>query len=158
MDDPEKALGSGMMNRKASGPNDVGWGIVPGNYGRFVTQIDPGSGDVGRWNIDDTVFGRFGRAFEHATGKRALRFKLHEAFPAKSAIVRVTYLDRGKGSWALVVGNQQTLNVENGNSGSWKVAELALSPADLQPAVLQLRYLGGDDTVFHLIEIERGNK
>jgi hypothetical protein len=158
MDDPEKALGSGMMNRKASGPNDVGWGIVPGNYSRFVTQIDPGSGDVGRWNIDDTVFGRFGRAFEHAAGKRELRFKFHEAFQAKSAVVRVTYLDRGQGSWALVVGNQQTLKVENRNSGSWKVAELAVSSANLQPAVLQIRYVAGDDTVFHLIEIERGDK
>ena len=41
MDDPEKAIGGGMLNRKRSGPNDVGWGIWPGNYCRFLTQIDP---------------------------------------------------------------------------------------------------------------------
>ncbi len=155
MDDPEKALGGGMLNRKSSGPNDVGWGVVPGNYGRFLTQINPGTGDVGRWNIDDTNYGRFGRAFEHATGKRGMRFRLDAAFEAKSALVRVTYLDQGKGSWALVSGTQRTLEVEKMNSGAWKVAELVVAGADLRQGELRLQHVRGDDTVFHLIEIER---
>lgn len=155
MDDPEKALGGGMLNRKSSGPNDVGWGIVAGNYGRFITQVEPGAGDVGRWNIDDTIYGRFGRAFEHAAGKRELRFKLDEGFRAKSAVVRVTYLDRGNGSWTLVTGGSRILHVENTDSGLWKTAELTVTRSDLHRSELQLRYARGADTVFHLIEVER---
>ena len=39
MEDPEKATGGGMQNRKRMGYNDVGWNIFPGNYCRFLTQI-----------------------------------------------------------------------------------------------------------------------
>ena len=65
MDDPQKALGGGMVNRKRNGSNDVGWGILPGNYSRFLTQLDPGSGDIGFWNIDESIYGRFARGFAH---------------------------------------------------------------------------------------------
>jgi hypothetical protein len=41
MDDPEKATGGGMINRKRMGYNDAGWGILPGNYCRFLEQVDP---------------------------------------------------------------------------------------------------------------------
>jgi hypothetical protein len=41
LEDPEKVTGGGMLNRKRNGPNDVGWGIWPGNYCRFLTQIAP---------------------------------------------------------------------------------------------------------------------
>jgi hypothetical protein len=72
-----------------------GWGIWPGNYCRFLTQIDPGSGDVGLWNIDDSIYGRFARSFDHAAGKTQMRFQLDEAFRASPVKVHVTYLDQG---------------------------------------------------------------
>jgi hypothetical protein len=151
MDDPEKATGGGMVNRKRSGSNDVGWGILPGNYCRFLTQVNPGSGDVGRWNVDDSIYGRFARAFEHAIGKVEMRFKLDEAFKATTATVRVTYFDKGRGSWSLLVDDKNILNVQNADSGLWKIETIKLSDA----AELVLNYESGDDTVFHMLEVER---
>ena len=46
-------------------------------------QSDPGSGDIGLWNVDDSIYGRFARAFDHKAGKKQMRFKLDEAFAAK---------------------------------------------------------------------------
>jgi hypothetical protein len=152
MTDPEKATGGGMMNRKAKGPNDVGWGTLPGNYSRFLTQIDSGSGDVSRWNIDNSIYGRFARGFEHQSGKTQMRFQLDKDFGAKDVNVHITYLDKGTGSWS--IGKTGVANpeiVKNTNTGEWKTASIALSGA----TELVLRYESGDDSVFHLIEVER---
>jgi hypothetical protein len=146
MDDPEKALGGGMVNRKRSGSNDVGWGILSGNYSRFLMQIEPGSGDIGLWNIDDSIYGRFARSFDHRKGKKQMRFKLYDAFMAKTIKVRVTYLDRGRGRWS-ICGKE----VQNRDSGLWKTETSLLKGV----TELELNYGSGDDTVFHLIEIER---
>ena len=155
MDDPEKAMGGGMVNRKREGYNDVGWGIMPGNYSRFLEQVDPGSGDIGLWHIDDSIYGRFGRAFEQKSGKRQMRFQLHEAFKAEQVEVRVTYLDRGKGSWSLGVSGSRTEPIQNSDSGEWKMVTIELPTKQLLGAELELSHEGGDDTVFHMVEIER---
>jgi hypothetical protein len=156
MDDPEKAIGSGMVNRKRMGYNDVGWGILPGNYCRFLEQLEPGSGDVGLWNIDETIYGRFARSFEHESGKTQMRFKLDEQFNCDAVDVHITYLDRGQGSWSFGVSSQaeRTL-VQNTDSGEWKTFAVALPRVALQNAQLLLNYEGGDDTVFHMVEIEK---
>ncbi len=152
MDDPKAAGGGGMINRKSKGSNDSGWGTLPGNYSRFLTQIDPGSGDVGRWNIDESIQGRFGRAFEHQSGKTQMRFRLDPGFGAKEVKVKVTYLDKGTGSWAIgLPEKKQTTLIQNTDSGQWKTKTVTFS----EPKELVLNYESGDDTVFHLIEIER---
>ena len=152
MDDPEKAIGGGMVNRKSSGPNDAGWGILPGNYERFLTQIDPGSGDVGWWNIDESIYGRFGRAFEHQSGKTQMRFRLDAGFNAKTVKVSVTYLDKGTGCWSIgLPGQKDTTHIQNTGSGEWRTKTVTLSGV----TELVLSYESGDDTVFHLIEVER---
>lgn len=152
MDDPEKAMGGGMLNRKSSGPNDAGWGTLPGNYERFLTQIDPGAGDVGRWNIDESIYGRFGRAFEHQSGKTQMRFRLDAGFNAKTVKVSVTYLDKGTGSWSIgLPGKKDTTQIQNTGSGEWRTQTVIMSGV----AELVLSYESGDDTVFHLIEVER---
>jgi len=168
MDDPDKALGGGMVNRKRSGSNDVGWGILPGNYSRFLTQLDPGSGDVGLWNIDDSIHGRFARAFEHESGKTQMRFKLDEEFFAdpeepQPAKLTVTWLDKGKGSWSLrylgTDGKSRAKTVQKENSGNWKTGEFFLKGVTLNHSSnrpdLALHYESGDDTAFHMIELER---
>jgi hypothetical protein len=152
MADPEKAIGGGMINRKSSGPNDVGWDILSGNYSRFLTQIEPGSGDVGRWNIDESIYGRFGRAFEHQSGKKLLRFRLDPGFAAKQVKVRVTYLDQGTGSWSVgLPGKDGATRIQNTNSGEWRTQVVSLSGV----TELVLNYESGDNTLFHLIEVER---
>ncbi len=152
MDDPKKAIQGGMQNRKRSGSNDVGWGIFPGNYQRFISQVDPGSGDVGRWNVDQTIYGRFARAFEHASGKTHMRFQVDEAFPSDAATLRVTYLDQGQGGWSLHVDGRKRQTIRNTDSGKWKMQTLQVSGLSR----VELRYESGDDTIFHLIELERG--
>lgn len=152
MADPEKAIGGGMINRKSGGPNDAGWDILSGNYSRFLTQIDPGSGDVGRWNIDESIYGRFGRAFEHQSGKKLLRFQLDPGFAAKQVKVRVTYLDQGTGSWSVgLPGKEGATRIQNTHSGEWRTQVVSLSGV----TELVLNYESGDNTLFHLIEVER---
>ena len=152
MADPEKAIGGGMINRKSSGPNDVGWDILSGNYSRFLTQIEPGSGDVGRWNIDESIYGRFGRAFEHQSGKKQLRFQLDPRFAAKQVKVSVTYLDQGTGSWSIgIPGKEGATRIQNTNSRDWRTQMVSLSGV----TELVLNYETGDNTLFHLIEVER---
>ena len=152
MEDPQKATGGGMINRKATGPNDVGWGTLPGNYSRFLTQIDPGSGDVGRWNIDETIHGRFGRSFEHQSGKKQMRFQLDAGFNAKQVKVTVTYLDKGTGSWSIGLPGKDGAKIfQNENSGRWKTQTVTSSGI----SDIVLNYESGDDTIFHLIEVDR---
>jgi len=156
MDDPEKAIGSGMLNRKRMGYNDVGWGIIPGNYSRFLTQVDPGSGDMGLWHVDDSVYGRFARSFDHRSGKSKMRFSLDPRFHAGKIDVRITYLDRGKGRWSLGVSGRPAIEqIRNTDSGEWKTVSVELERAALSHAELLLQYEGGEDTVFHMVEMER---
>jgi hypothetical protein len=152
MDDPAKAMSGGMDNRKSSGPNDAGWDALAGNYSRFLTQIDPGSGDVGRWNIDETIYGRFGRGFEHQSGKKQMHFQLDAGFRAKQVKVTVTYLDQGTGSWSVGLPGKDGVKVfQNKDTGGWTTQTVTLS--DISDLVL--KYESGDDTIFHLIAVER---
>jgi hypothetical protein len=152
MTDPEKATGGGMLNRKAKGPNDVGWGTLPGNYSRFLTQIDPGSGDVGRWNIDNSIYGRFARGFEHKSGKTQMRFQLDKNFGAKEVKIHITYLDKGTGSWSIgTPGAASDTQIQNTNTGEWKTKSIPFA----SPNELIIKHESGDDTNFHLIEVER---
>jgi len=156
MDDPEKATGGGMINRKRNSCNDVGWRILPGNYSRFLAQIEPGSGDVGRWSVDRSVYGRFARSFEHDSGKKQLRFELDDAFTADRISVTVSYLDQGRGAWSLgVSGSSEVEFVQNGDSGRWKTKTVTMRRELLRGAPLLLKYESGADTIFHMIEIER---
>ncbi len=150
----EKAIGPGMVNRKRMGYNDVGWGILPGNYCRFLEQVEPGSGDVGVWHVDQSIYGRFARSFDHESGKKQLRFHLHEKFNAEEIKVRIVYLDRGQGRWSLgVSGKSGRKQMRNSNSGEWKTLEIPMPRKVLHNAELLLRYEGGNDTVFHMVEI-----
>ncbi|WP_246046731.1 hypothetical protein [Pontiella desulfatans] len=156
MDDPNKAVGHGMVNRKRMGYNDVGWGIMPGNYSRFLTQVAPGSGDVGLWSVDDSVYGRFARSFEQKSGKKQLRFRLDEHFSAEKVEVRVVYLDRGRGQWSLgIAGKSGTKRMQNADSGEWKTMTVSLPRKLLRNAELLLSHEGGDDTIFHMVEVEK---
>lgn len=152
MDDPQKAIGGGMDNRKNKGLNDIGWGTLPNNYSRFLTQIAIGTGDVAYWNIDESIYGRFGRAFEHQSGKKQMRFRLDSNFSAKTVKVNVAYLDRGKGVWSIGQSGQEKVTlVQNTDSGKW----ITKSIISFIFSELSLNYVSGDDTLFHLIEVDR---
>ncbi len=169
--DPDKAMGGGMKNRQADDQNDVGWGILPGNFERHLTQVRPEETSVGLWNIGPAkhAYGLFARRFDAASGKRTMSFRLAAGFfaaPAQPQPVRlrVVYLDAGQGKWELVYaaanGERVARTVELTGSGTWRDVTLTLVDAMWDHrlaggADLALRHAGGADTVFHLIELER---
>jgi hypothetical protein len=169
--DPEKATGGGMMNRQRDDYNDVGWGILPGNYWRFLEQVEPDKSSVGLWHVkpDEHVYSRFARSFERESGRRAMSFRLDERFFAEagrpqSIKVRVSYLDAGDGKWALVhvgpEGPKTAVEVQCRDSGQWKNKTVAIDDAYFNKALpngadLAIEHRGGGDTVFHMIELDR---
>jgi hypothetical protein len=83
--DPEKALKGGMINRKRKDYNDVGWGIIRGNYQRFLTQIKPDQTSQGWWHQGpiDSIYSQFSRSFKLSGGKGEMLFKLDPYFFAQ---------------------------------------------------------------------------
>ncbi len=79
MDDPGGVL-AGQMNQRwaQEGFNDAGWRIFPGNYERFLRQIDPDKTSAGWWRVGGAItpstpaYSRFARGFDHARGKEVM--------------------------------------------------------------------------------------
>jgi len=169
--DPEKAMYVVMGNRDAKAMNDVGWEIWPGNYERYLKQYDPNGTSQGWWRVGpkDQPYGRFARGFDVAAGKTAMYFDLHDEFfsrmPNHGVRIRVVYLDRGAGSWALRYDAvdapaKAALQVKNTNTGRWKEAVATLRDGRFANRCphhtdLMLVHTGGDDTIFHMVEVMR---
>lgn len=170
-EDPSKATGGGMRNRQADGQNDVGWNIIPGNFERFLEQIDPEATSVALWNAgpEKSPYGLFARRFDAASDKKTMRFRVAGGFFTKpdephAVRVRVVYLDKGQGSWSLVyataAGEKSAQTVRLTDSGAWRDLVVDLPDAVWGGGLagggdLALKYGDGDDTVFHLIELTR---
>lgn len=180
MEDPDKAMGGGMKNRKRMGYNDVGWNILPGNYCRFLTQVDPGSGDIGWWHVDVTrqncndakasIYSRFARGFESTQGKNAMYFDLHDDLFRNSNLgagitFTVIYLDEVRDStWELQYDNGSrsmaaALAVTNTGSGTWKTLKATVTDAAFKnggPKGADIALVNTDslNDIFHLIEVE----
>jgi hypothetical protein len=167
--DPPKAIGGGMVNRKAEDHNDVGWGILDGNFERFLTQIDPEATSLGWWQRGpkQSIYSRFARSTEVKRGRRTLAFDLHDAFlgKGKAVEVRIVWLDEGKAEWKLCYnapGNpaKTALTVANSDSGEWKERTVVLPdflPENKGPsgADLHLECSANGDLVLHLIEVTK---
>jgi hypothetical protein len=168
--DPNKATGGGMKNRQRDNYNDVGWGILPGNYARFLEQINPEETSQAWWHVGppDSIYSRFGRSFDSAQGKTEMAFRLDQRFFVDSSPsqvrVRLIYFDRGNGTWALDYqgphGKKRAVTVICGNSNTWKELNLTLDDArfgyrESEQCHLFLRQLSGSDPIFHLIELQR---
>ena len=167
--DPPKALGGGMRSRQRDDYNDVGWGILRGNYRRFLEQIDPDQTSVGYWHVGpkEHIFSRFARGFQHSTGRKAMRFRLDKQFFGASkrpqaARLRVAYLDQGSGAWSLVYqspsGPVAAMTVKCRNTGKWIDKQVDVTNGIFTRSLpggadLTCQYLSGDDTIFHLIEV-----
>ena len=169
--DPQKAIGGGMRNRQADDQNDVGWRILPGNFERHLSQLDPEQTSIGLWDTGPAKhpYGLFARRFDTASGRTHMSFKLADGFfehPASEHGVklRIVYLDQGKGGWDLVYatrrGEKSAHRVVLEASGKWREITVTLPDAVWDHrlaggADLALRQSGGGDTTFHLIELER---
>ena len=178
VDDPEALLMDQVKQRKEQvGFNDVGWQIWSDNYGRFLNQIEADATSVGLWRIGgpisptSSIYSRFGRAFEHATGKDAMYFKLHEGFIAGQAPQTMTFsviwYDQVAGSsWKLVydagaAGMKTALAKTGTGDQNWHeatvtVPDAVLSRGGIKGSDIALINTDDKDDVFSLIEVHRG--
>jgi hypothetical protein len=176
LEDISVVTGSEYSSLSASGTNDVGWRLLPGNYERFLHQINPNATSAGYWNIDDehkdVMYGRFGRGFDIANNKNALYFDVEDNFfrnkPLNSAYpitVEITYYDDGKGSWQLYYDAKSTSNklaatITCTNSGTWKKRTITLSDAyfdnrSTKGADFYIKNAGSENVIFSTVELSR---
>jgi hypothetical protein len=143
MDDLAGAVMLQVAQRdKLKGFNDAGWGIHPGNYDRFLTQIDPSGTSLGLWRINGTLtntshpFNRFARRFDYASGRNAMYFDLYNRLsltPGQTIMISVTYLDIGIGQFGISYdagasnSQKRALTVTKTNTLTWKTASVNVS-------------------------------
>lgn len=176
LEDPSVVNGSEFDCLTATGTNDVGWHLLPGNYERFLTQIDPNTTSAGYWNVDaahvDAMFGRFARGFDLAKGKDALYFNVEDAFLRSTALnskypvtIEVTYYDSGTGSWQLyydaqLAANKASVKVTCANTRTWKKTTTVLSDAYFgnrctRNADFYIKNAGTGNVIFSMVELSR---
>ena len=167
--DPEKATGGGMVNRKRQDYNDVGWGIHDGNYQRFITQIEPEKTSTGWWHKgpEKSIYSRFARSVKMHEGSGAMYFDVNDAFYVQPGDIeiRIVWLDEGQAEWSLVYDakrdpEKEAYTTRNMNSGEWKEKVIRLDDARFEnraekQADIIIRSSGGEDAVFHLLEVKK---
>ncbi|MEI7532777.1 MAG: hypothetical protein WCK57_00275 [Verrucomicrobiae bacterium] len=159
---------------QAKAMNDVGFGLIARNYGRFITQIDVNKTSVGLWRVgpSDQPYGRYARAFEHKTGKDALYFGFHKDFfkqdgnPTGPLTFRVVWYDNTTGSWGFSYdagkGNFNSAKTFTGTgTNRWREETFTITDAVMnhngpRGADIALVNLDDKDKIFHLIEVQRG--
>ncbi|MBF0199456.1 MAG: hypothetical protein HQL32_17205, partial [Planctomycetes bacterium] len=175
MDCPDFAIqGQVTQHRSQTGYNDSGWDIVPGNYERFITQLNPEETSIGLFRINGPLtaqshhYDRFARSFDHASGKNTMYFDINDDLvDSKTQRIRLSlsYLDRGTGSFELKYdssGHSQksAFIVKKTNSNTWKTHSVTISDAHFKNrgpkgADLTLHNLDKDDDIFHMLELTK---
>jgi hypothetical protein len=160
-----------------TGFNDVGWDIWPDNYGRFLYQIDADATSAPRWRVGgpisktSSIYSRFARGFEHASGKDAMYFKLHDGFSEgnkpKVMTVTVVWYDATDGStWKLdydagTAEMKTALSVTGKGDQRWHhetvtVEDAVLLQRGIKGSDFALVNTDAKDDTFSLIEVHRG--
>lgn len=150
--------------------NDIGVNIIPDNYYKFLVQYSPNTTSRGYWRVGpaDQPYGRFARGFDARQNMKEMFFALDNNFftgssTAKNVSIKIIYLDKGNGSWALHYNNgskKEAYRITCKNTGRWMT-----KTADINDAVfthklehgcdVSIQYLSGDNTIFNSIEIIR---
>ena len=177
--DDRKILASGQVQQRGdqAGFNDVGWDIWPDNYSRLLDQIDPDETSVPLWRVGgpitptSPIYSRFGRGFEHSSGKDAMYFKLRDGFSPdttpKVMSITVVWYDGQEGStWKLdydagAPTMKTGLTVTGKGDKQWHHEVVTLPDAvfrhgGAKGADLALVNTDGKDDIFSLVEIHRG--
>ena len=170
-------IGQVSQRREQKGFNDVGWDIWPDNYSRFLYQIDADLTSVPLWRIggpitkSSSIYSRFARGFEHATGKDAMYFKLHDGFSKdnqpKVMTIHLVWYDGQQGStWKLVYDAgtptmKTALSVTGKGDKQWHDETVTLQDAVLfhggtRGSDLALVNTDDKDDIFSIIEVHRG--
>jgi len=170
-------LGNVEQRRQQTGFNDVGWDIWPSNYGRFIEQIDPEETSIPLWRIGgpitpmSSIYSRFGRGFEHSSGKDTMFFKLQDGFagdakPKVMSINVVWYDAEPASTWKLDydAGDptmKTALTVTGKGDKQWHHETVTLKDAvfrhgGTKGSDLALVNTDAKDDIFSLIEVHRG--
>ena len=157
--------------------NDVGWDIWPDNYGRFLYQIDADATSIPLWEIggqitkSSSIYSRFARGFEHASGKDAMYFKLHDGFsqgsePKVMSLTVVWYDAQAGSTWKLDYDAGKPtmktgLSVTGKGDKQWHFETVTLNDAVLRHggtkgSDLALVNTDAKDDIVSLIEVHRG--
>ncbi len=176
LEDPHTATLTEMDELNASGTNDVGWRIFPGNYERYLHQLTPNKTSVGYWNVQsentNSMYGRFARGFDVGKNKNALYFDVEDAFlnngPLKGAYpvtIEITYLDNGGGSFQLYYdaktsNDKHAIQIKCGTSNKWKKATVTLSDAYFgnrgqNGSDFSIRSTNNKNVIFSVVELSR---
>ena len=167
--DPEKAIGTGMLNRKRNDYNDVGWGISDGNYCRYIEQIDAEETSEGWWHIgpQESIYGRFARSIKMENGKGGIYFDVNDVFAkdCKNVEIRLVWLDKGIGEWTVFYNadkksDKSLFTVKNGNTGKWMEKTVLVKDARFEnkgerSSDLSITTKGNETSVFHILEITK---
>jgi len=160
----------------ATGTNDVGWRLLPGNYDRYLHQITPNQTSVGYWNVQsgdpNSMYGRFARGFDIVNNKDALYFDVDNAFLSNAPLnssypvtIEITYLDKGNGGWQLFYDaqtddNHPSITVICGNSGLWKKVSVTLTDAYfgnrcINSSDFYIKSTNNENVIFAVAELTR---
>jgi len=177
--DDKAALTLGQVAQRDSqkGFNDVGWDIWPDNYSRFLYQIDADQTSIPLWRVGgpitktSSIYSRFARGFEHASGKEAMYFKLHNGFSqdAKPKVMSITvvWYDGQEGStWKLdydagASTMTTALSVTGKGDKQWHHEVVTLNDAVLyhggtKGSDIALINTDNKDDIISIIEVHRG--
>jgi hypothetical protein len=177
--DDRDALTYGQVKQRSNqtGFNDVGWQIWPDNYSRFLYQIDADETSIPLWRVGgpitraSSIYSRFARGFEHASGKDAMYFKLHKGFSKdnhpKVMTITVVWYDTQEGStWKVdydagKAAMNTALTVTGKGDKQWHHETVTLQDAVFRHggrkgADIALVNTDDKDDIFSLIEIHRG--
>jgi hypothetical protein len=179
--DDKHALTLGQVGQRGdqAGFNDVGWDIWPDNYSRFLYQIDADTTSIPLWRVGgpitatSSIYSRFARGFEHASGKDTMYFKLHDGFsqdakPKVMSITVVWYDGQAGSTWKLdydagAPTMKTALSVTGKGDKKWHHEVVTLRDAVLRHggtkgADLALVNTDAKDDIFSLIEVHRGEQ
>jgi len=177
-DDKDALLMNQVRQRDSQkGFNDVGWQIWPDNYSRFLYQIDADETSIPLWRVggpitkSSSIYSRFARGFEHASGKDAMYFKLHDRFSKdnqpKVMTIHVVWYDGQQGStWRLdydagAPTMKTALSITGTGDQKWHDETVTLNDAVLhhggtKGSDLALVNTDDKDDVFSILEVHRG--
>ena len=156
---------------EAKAMNDVGFGLIARNYGRFINQIDANNTSVGLWRVGPTnqPYGRYARSFENESKRNRMYFDLDDHFLStkqKGSInIKLIYLDEGIGKFSFrydgVSNPDKTgITITKTNSGKWVKKTITIKDgafANRGPKNSDFSLVNEDkeDDIFHMIEITK---
>ena len=181
LEDVKAAMGTETANLYAKGVNDVGWRILPGNYERYIHQLDANETSTGYWNVDapsdsNSIYGKYARGISTANGKDALYFDIDKSFFKPEYLeknlpvsIDITYLDKGTGSFGVYYDskddgtNKEAAIVTCKNSGIWKKASVVINDANFgsrssHHSDFYIKSLSKEDVIFSVVQIFKSGK